>query len=247
MTYLDSVEIYNCSQYDTFKGALRFEMAFGEWSQISNSAIHHGLGIGAHMVASANLRLVNNTFFNFKKFGINIESSNNITIDGNLVSDINSRGYEGEDGMFDSNAGILGCARITGDNCPDLYIMNNIVSGVETTGYSVYGHECGNYNKPVFRNNTAHSISGSGAIIFLDTGSKSGSDCIEGSYFNAYKCAEEGVVSFAKTNKAIFSNMVMIDNVIGAVLNVGKEGDDLWAIIRDSKFYGESDSTDCPY
>jgi hypothetical protein len=28
MTYLDSVEIYNCSQFDTFKSALRFEMAF---------------------------------------------------------------------------------------------------------------------------------------------------------------------------------------------------------------------------
>jgi hypothetical protein len=28
MTYLDSVEIYNCSQYDTFKAAVRFEMAF---------------------------------------------------------------------------------------------------------------------------------------------------------------------------------------------------------------------------
>jgi parallel beta-helix repeat protein len=158
MTYLDSVEIYNCSQYDTFKAAVRFEMAFGQASQISNSAIHHGLGIGAHIVASANVRLVNNSFFDFKKFGINIESSNNVTIDGNLVGDVNSRGYQGLDGMFDTNAGILGCARTAGDSCPDLFIMNNIVSGVEIMGYSVYGHECGKYDRPVFRNNTAHSI-----------------------------------------------------------------------------------------
>jgi len=104
------------------------------------------------------VRLVNNTFFDFKKFGINIESSNNVTIDGNLVGDVNSRGYQGLDGMFDTNAGILGCARTTGDSCPDLFIMNNIVSGVEIMGYSVYGHECGKYDRPVFRNNTAHSI-----------------------------------------------------------------------------------------
>lgn len=160
---------------------------------------------------------------------------------------MNSRGYTGLDGMFDSNAGILGCARIAGDSCPDLYIINNIVSGVEITGYSVYGHDCGNYNNPVFRNNTAHSIMGSGAIIFKNPGSKSQSECLEGSFFTAYKCTTEGVVSYASTNKAIFSNMVLIDNMIGAVLNVGKEGDELWAIIRDSKFYGDSDSTDCPY
>ncbi len=45
-TIMDNVEIYNCSQYDTFKAAVRFEANFGTWSRISNSAIHHGLGIG---------------------------------------------------------------------------------------------------------------------------------------------------------------------------------------------------------
>jgi len=41
--------------------------------------------------------------------------------------------------------------------------------------------------------------------------------------------------------------MVLIDNYIGAALQIGKEGDELWAIIRDSKFYGDSESSDCPY
>ena len=41
--------------------------------------------------------------------------------------------------------------------------------------------------------------------------------------------------------------MVLIDNNIGAALNVGKEADELWANIRDTKFYGESESLDCPY
>jgi hypothetical protein len=45
-TVMDSVEIYNCSQFDTMKGALRFQSNGNSYSAISNTAIHHGLGIG---------------------------------------------------------------------------------------------------------------------------------------------------------------------------------------------------------
>jgi hypothetical protein len=85
-----------------------------------------------------------------------------------------------------------------------------------------------------------------GAVIFKDPSSSSQSECLEGSYFTAYKCTKEGVASYAKTNKAIFSNMILIDNMIGTALNIGKEGDELWAYIRNTKFYGGSDIIDCP-
>ena len=45
-TRMDNVEIYNCSQYDTYKAALRFEGVQATSSIVSNSAIHHGLGVG---------------------------------------------------------------------------------------------------------------------------------------------------------------------------------------------------------
>jgi len=45
-TFLSNVEIYNCSQYDTHKAALRFEGASGAYSFVLNSTVHHGLGIG---------------------------------------------------------------------------------------------------------------------------------------------------------------------------------------------------------
>jgi hypothetical protein len=66
---------------------------------------------------------------------------------------------------------ILGCANLNTDNCTDIKIINNVVSGVEaggvdSTGYSVPAHECDDYKTIVFRNNIAHSIDGSGAIIF---------------------------------------------------------------------------------
>jgi parallel beta-helix repeat protein len=115
-------------------------MAFGKWSQISNSAIHHGLGVATHVVASSNVLLANNSIFDFKRFGINIESSSNVTIDGNLIGNIRSRNYSGLDGLMDLSGGVLGCALNEGDICPDLHIMNNIVAGVEITGFSAFGH-----------------------------------------------------------------------------------------------------------
>ena len=47
------------------------------------------------------------------------------------------------------------------------------------------------------------------------------STCMEGSFFTAYKCSEEGVTSYAATAKAVFTNMTLIDNHIGAALNGG--------------------------
>jgi len=90
-TYIDSVEIYNCSQYDTYKAAVRFEGAEGAWNSITNSALHHGLGIGLDIQVSSNVVFANNDIFDFVRFGINIMTSNNITIDNNWVHGIFSR------------------------------------------------------------------------------------------------------------------------------------------------------------
>ena len=104
--------------------------------------------------------------------------------------------------------GILGCA--TGSACWSIHILNNIVSGIEdagvdTTGYSVYAHECGDYNNIVFRNNTAHSIHGYGAIIFRNNTARNQINCLEASYFAAYKCTVAGIVSNQYTSQVVFT------------------------------------------
>jgi len=71
-TILDNVEIYNCSQYDTMKSALRFEGAIYRESIISRSSIHHGLGWGLHITNSENIHLYDNVFFDFVSFGVQI-------------------------------------------------------------------------------------------------------------------------------------------------------------------------------
>ena len=45
-TMIDNDEIYNCSQYDTMMGAIRFEGNGNALSIVSNSAIHDGWGVG---------------------------------------------------------------------------------------------------------------------------------------------------------------------------------------------------------
>lgn len=69
-TFMDNVEIYNCSQYDTWKSAIRFEGAVLGFSRISNSAIHHGLGIAVHITFSENVELINNNVYTFLRYGL---------------------------------------------------------------------------------------------------------------------------------------------------------------------------------
>jgi hypothetical protein len=44
------------------------------------------------------------------------------------------------------------------DVCTDIFVINNIVAGVEQAAYIANGHDCGAVNDKSFRNNTAHSI-----------------------------------------------------------------------------------------
>lgn len=142
MTYMDSVEVYNCSQYDTEKAALRFEGVTLGHSGISNSAIYQGLGWGIAIQSASNLLFKNNIVFSFVKMGININSATNITISGNLVSNIGQRTIIAYDQSIDTTGGILGCAYVQGDMCTEISITDNIVSGVAQVGYAAYGLNC---------------------------------------------------------------------------------------------------------
>jgi hypothetical protein len=84
-TFIDNVEVYNCSQYDTWKAALRFQGTKLGFSRVSNSAIYMGLGMGLEIMFANNVEIVNNNFYEFLKYGANIVTSNNITLDGNWI------------------------------------------------------------------------------------------------------------------------------------------------------------------
>lgn len=85
---MDSVEIFNCSQIDTFKAAVRFEGAASLESSVTNSALHSGYSWGVYIKGSQNIKFNNNIVFNFRPVGVNIASSNNIQVDGNVIAHI---------------------------------------------------------------------------------------------------------------------------------------------------------------
>ena len=62
---MDNVEMYNCSQFDNGKAALRFIGGAEGSSSVTNSAIHHGLGWGCNVDLAANVYLKGNVFFDF--------------------------------------------------------------------------------------------------------------------------------------------------------------------------------------
>jgi hypothetical protein len=74
-TIMDYVEIYNCSQWNTYKAALRFEGASTLSSSITNSAIHNGLGWGMKIETSANINIKDNVFYDFRPIGIAVDYS----------------------------------------------------------------------------------------------------------------------------------------------------------------------------
>lgn len=68
-TVMDNVEIFNCSQIDTEKSAIRFESAASNWSAITNSALHNGYAWGVNIATSANILFKNNVIFQFRPMG----------------------------------------------------------------------------------------------------------------------------------------------------------------------------------
>lgn len=123
---------------------------------------------------------------------------------------------------IDNGGGILGCAIIEGDKCFDIKIMNNIVAGAVFTSFAAYAHECNDYSTIVFKNNVAHSSDRTGAIIFRNTSSTTQPECMEASYFAAYKCGEDGIIGYSAVGKKlVFSNMVLIDNAYSGTVMIG--------------------------
>lgn len=88
---MDNVQVFNCSQKDSYHSALRFEGATGGYSRVSNSAFHNGLDWGVLIKTANNIELINNAFVGFRAVGMNIDYSRNCTIDGNFIGDVFGR------------------------------------------------------------------------------------------------------------------------------------------------------------
>ena len=138
--------------------------------------------------------------------------------------------------MKDTIGAILACAHLDSDTCFNIKLTGNIAAsvesaGVDTVGFAVPAHDCGDYSNIVFKDNIAHSIDGNGVNIFRNFSSSSSGNCIEASFFVAYKCKMLGVVANQSTNNVVFSNMILIDNHFSAVPMICQEGEKQTAIL----------------
>jgi len=78
--------------------------------------------------------------------------------------------------------------------CHSNSITNTIAAGCVYAGFVYPGHDCGDSeNNVAYRDNVAHSISGSGFHIFPDVNGNDHAKCYEGSHFSAYKATDHSI------------------------------------------------------
>jgi hypothetical protein len=160
-TYFDNVEIYNCSQIDTSKAALRWESNVLGNSSVTNSTIHNGYSWAVNIQASSNVVLQNNVFWSFRPLGVVVKSSQNITIDNNIVGKVVDRTTFAGQNLVDFAGAYSICALSDGrTGCDNLVVTNNIAGGSVYCGFCTIAEDCDGSTSMYFRNNVGHSIKG---------------------------------------------------------------------------------------
>lgn len=186
---MDNVEVYNCSQRNTFKSAIRFEAALLKWSYVRNSVVHGSIAWGLSAQYSRNILVEHSSFIGARAVGVNVITSRNVTLNGIIVGDVRKRLELEMHKMVDKESCVSICAYFGEDgNCQGNTITNSLAFGCVYAGFVAPGHDCDDHlSQQKFRNNIAHSVDGSGAYIFPDATGNSHHTCYEGSHFAAYK------------------------------------------------------------
>lgn len=165
---MDNVQMYNCSQKDTYRSGIRFEGATG-YSRVSNSTVHNGLDWAASILQASNIELLDNTFVGFRAIGMRIDNARNCTITGNFVGDVNGRNIQFLNSAIDKEACYAyGSYLENGPGTPnyEMTFMNNIAAGCPFAGFIAPGHNCDDSSQVHFKDNVAHSVGGYGAYVY---------------------------------------------------------------------------------
>jgi hypothetical protein len=134
---MDSVEIYNCSQMDSYDAALMWENAKTLQSSVTNSAIHNGLGWGVRIETSKNVVFSNNVMYDFRPFGLVVDYSSDLVINNNvLIKVVERTTIEANWSYVDRKGGYAICAVYTSSaSCTNVTVNDNIAAGVTMAGF----------------------------------------------------------------------------------------------------------------
>jgi hypothetical protein len=242
----ENVQVFNCSQEDTFKAAIRWEGAIGGTSRVSKSTVHGSLGWLASVYKSNNVELTETTFVGARAIGIHTDLVRNFTMTNNFVGDVMVRSFGG-DSIVDKEACVAICSYLTdGSNCFDLNITGNTAAGCKFAGFIAPGHDCGVSSSIRFKDNISHSNNGVGAAIYPDKVGKNHNKCYELSHFKAYKTILPCVATHYVTNEMRAHDITCIDSERGINLQTGGEGENKLIKFYDSFIFGETEAQDCP-
>ena len=168
-------------------------------------------------------------------------TSDNITVDGNILFHFPIRSLIIMDSFVDPSAALMVCGYNYPDVCSKMTITNNIVAGSFYCGIASLARVCDDTSDLSFFNNVAHSVKGNGAFVYPDLNNQNILTCFEANNYTAYKNTEAGIISYEFSANINYNNMILIDNGYGfTVMNGGSDGDNMWIKTNNIKMYGET-------
>lgn len=211
----DSVEIFNCSQRNTQKAAIRFERAKKGQSLIKDSAVSGTRGWAFNSIQSENVEVQTTAFVGARAIGVGIQASNKLKFDQVIMADVIMRpGFN--DAFLDQEACFSVCSLPDTGNCEQIKITNSIAAGCPYAGFITPGHKCGEADsQDSFRNNIAHSVYGVGVIVYPDPASSDSTTCYEGSKIMVYKIDGAAINTMFTSRSARITNSIIVDNRAG--------------------------------
>lgn len=146
---MDSVELFNCSQRDTYQSGIRFENLRGKTQVLNNSAIHGSQGWPMSFAFADNVYVDNTHIVGGSPMGVVAVTSNNITIANSLSADIVPREVLVTMGDVEDKEACWAICVVNGDTCNDWSLVNNIAAGCKYAGFVVPGHDCGEHETQI--------------------------------------------------------------------------------------------------
>lgn len=165
---MKNVEMNRCSQTDT-AGCLRFESAKGMPSIVKGCSLHKGEYHAVTIVKSEYIVFEDNVIMNFKPIGIRLDFASFVRVANNFIGHLEERPTFKGGMTLDKRGGIIHCNHeATPQVCTDNSYLDNIVAGAFYGGFILPGHDCGDYENVINKNNVAHSVVGIGHGVFPD-------------------------------------------------------------------------------
>jgi len=173
---LKNVELRNMGQKNTERAGIRIQnskrKADIENHFIENVVVHQGLGMAISFDSVENATIKNTDIVSVYQVGLRVDSVTNVKMDSVNVYDVKKRTWLTlVDNAMDKECCVAFCS-YNESNCSTSSIINSKVAGCPFAGYIVPGYGCadkvGESSTNVFKDNIAHSIDGSGALIYPD-------------------------------------------------------------------------------